>query len=212
MRQRWWGFVMQWRQLDHMQTVCTSLQTDNHNNTSSLNFYRPDAFSDTQPTVSEHWKVTFIMAVNSVKFVIISFFAVYSHFYRDYYHEFWVFAIRWRNLHVGECRWNEGLLSRHMAVWVLSSCLGFAESCWGQPIAAGAIAAMFVIGQPVHQSQLEPLQQRPWLVAFCTSHSWSPCSSVCDWSPCVPMASIKCIHLCCVCMFLIVASVTVCQY
>jgi len=33
---------MQWHQLDHdhMQTVCTSLQTDNHTNTSSLNFKR----------------------------------------------------------------------------------------------------------------------------------------------------------------------------
>jgi len=28
----------QWHQLDHMQTICTSLQTDNHNNISSLNF------------------------------------------------------------------------------------------------------------------------------------------------------------------------------
>jgi len=26
-----------------MQTLCTSLQTDNHTDTSSLNFYRPDA-------------------------------------------------------------------------------------------------------------------------------------------------------------------------
>jgi len=26
----------QWHQLDHMQTICTSLQTDNHTNTSSL--------------------------------------------------------------------------------------------------------------------------------------------------------------------------------
>jgi len=34
---------MQCHQLDHMQTICTSLQTDNHNNTSSLNFYSPDA-------------------------------------------------------------------------------------------------------------------------------------------------------------------------
>jgi len=24
------GFVMQWQQLDHMQTICTSLLTDNH--------------------------------------------------------------------------------------------------------------------------------------------------------------------------------------
>ena len=45
---------MQWHQLDHMQAICTSLQTDNHTNTSSLNFYRPDALPDTQPTVSEH--------------------------------------------------------------------------------------------------------------------------------------------------------------
>jgi len=29
---------MQWHQLDHMQTICTLLQTDNHANTPSLNF------------------------------------------------------------------------------------------------------------------------------------------------------------------------------
>jgi len=46
----------QWQQLDHMQTICTSLQTDNHTNTSSLNFYRPDALPDAQPTVSKHWR------------------------------------------------------------------------------------------------------------------------------------------------------------
>jgi len=33
----------QQHQLDHIQTICTSLQTDNHTNTSSFNFYRPDA-------------------------------------------------------------------------------------------------------------------------------------------------------------------------
>ena len=38
------------------ETLCTSLQTDNHANTSSLNFYRPDALADTQPTVSKHWR------------------------------------------------------------------------------------------------------------------------------------------------------------
>ena len=37
------GFGM--RQLDNMQTICTSLQTDNHTNTSSLNFYRSDALT-----------------------------------------------------------------------------------------------------------------------------------------------------------------------
>jgi len=44
----------QWHQLDHMQTICTSLQTDNHTNTSSLNFYRLEALPDAQPTVSKH--------------------------------------------------------------------------------------------------------------------------------------------------------------
>jgi len=36
-------FGRQQHQLDNMQTISTSLQTDNHTNTSSLNFYRPDA-------------------------------------------------------------------------------------------------------------------------------------------------------------------------
>ena len=36
--QRRLGFWMQWQQLDHMQTICTSLQSDNHTNTSSVNF------------------------------------------------------------------------------------------------------------------------------------------------------------------------------
>ena len=47
---------MQWHQLDHMKTICTLLQTDNHTNTSSLNFYRPDALPGAQPTVSKHWR------------------------------------------------------------------------------------------------------------------------------------------------------------
>jgi len=40
---------MQWHQLDHMQTICTSLHADNHTNTSLLNFYWPDALPDAQP-------------------------------------------------------------------------------------------------------------------------------------------------------------------
>ena len=48
------GFGMQWHQLDHMQIVCTSLQTDNHINIPSLNIYRTDALHDVQPTVSKH--------------------------------------------------------------------------------------------------------------------------------------------------------------
>jgi len=41
-----------------MQTVCTSLQTDDHTNTSSFSFYRPGAFPDAQPTVSKQWRET----------------------------------------------------------------------------------------------------------------------------------------------------------
>ena len=36
------------------QIICTSLQTDNHARTRSLNFYRPDALPDAQPTASKH--------------------------------------------------------------------------------------------------------------------------------------------------------------
>jgi len=32
------------------------LKTDNHASNSSLNFYRPDALSDAQPTVLKHWR------------------------------------------------------------------------------------------------------------------------------------------------------------
>jgi len=44
----------QWRQLDHVQTIYTSLHTDNHTKTQSLSFYRPDALPGTQPTTSKH--------------------------------------------------------------------------------------------------------------------------------------------------------------
>jgi len=36
-----------------IQTICTSLQTDNRTNTSSVNFYRLGAPADAQPTVSK---------------------------------------------------------------------------------------------------------------------------------------------------------------
>jgi len=44
----------QWHQLDPMQIISTSLQTDNHASTSPLHFYRPDALPPTQPTASKH--------------------------------------------------------------------------------------------------------------------------------------------------------------
>jgi len=35
----------QWRQLDHIQVICTSLQTGNHASTSSLNFLQAGCYS-----------------------------------------------------------------------------------------------------------------------------------------------------------------------
>jgi len=43
-----------WHQLDHMQTICNSLQTDSYANTLSLKFYRPDALPATHATESNH--------------------------------------------------------------------------------------------------------------------------------------------------------------
>jgi len=48
MKQEMMGF---WDQLDHMQTICTSLQTDNHTNTSSLIFLQAGC-SSCRPTNS----------------------------------------------------------------------------------------------------------------------------------------------------------------
>jgi len=49
----------QWHQLNHMQIMCTSLQTDNHASTSPVGFYRLDALPVTQPTASKHWRQFF---------------------------------------------------------------------------------------------------------------------------------------------------------
>ena len=66
----------QWRQLDHMQTICTLLQTGNHTNTSSLNFYRPSALPDTQPTVSKHWRQTEVIVIIWHTVLLVDFNAV----------------------------------------------------------------------------------------------------------------------------------------
>jgi len=44
----------QWHQLGHMQTISTWLQTNNHTNTSFLNFLQAGCSSCAQPTVSKH--------------------------------------------------------------------------------------------------------------------------------------------------------------
>jgi len=46
----------QWYQLDHVQIICTSLQSDNHSSTPPFSFYRPDTLPATQPTASKHWR------------------------------------------------------------------------------------------------------------------------------------------------------------
>ena len=47
----------QWHQMDHMQIICASLQTDNYVSTSPRKiFYRLDALPATQPTASKHWR------------------------------------------------------------------------------------------------------------------------------------------------------------
>jgi len=70
----------QWHQLDYMQIICTSLQTDNHTSTAPLSFYWPDAFPPAQPTASKHWrqcmtllyckKATSIMALSGSYFTV----------------------------------------------------------------------------------------------------------------------------------------------
>jgi len=52
MKQEMMGW--QWHQLDHMQIIYTSLQTDNHTSNSSLRFYRLDALPAAKPTASKH--------------------------------------------------------------------------------------------------------------------------------------------------------------
>jgi len=58
----------QWYHMDHMQTICTLLQTDNHISTQSLNFYSPDALPDTQTTVSKHWRQIPNNSQHSIKY------------------------------------------------------------------------------------------------------------------------------------------------
>jgi len=61
----------QWHQLDHMQIICTSLQTDNHASTSSLNFYRPDALPDDQAAVSKHCTLCIQRSLSTRVYVLV---------------------------------------------------------------------------------------------------------------------------------------------
>ena len=59
----------QWHQLDRMQTICTSLQTDNNTSTSPVTCYRLDAVHEAQGTVSKHWR-QHIVAMIMLFFVV----------------------------------------------------------------------------------------------------------------------------------------------
>jgi len=47
----------QWHQLDHMQIICTSHQTDNHASTTPVSFHSPDALPAAQPTASKEHSI-----------------------------------------------------------------------------------------------------------------------------------------------------------
>ena len=59
----------QWHQLDHMQIICTSLQTHYHASTSSFSFYRPDALSAAQLTESKHCR--HVLFVTNANYLVI---------------------------------------------------------------------------------------------------------------------------------------------
>ena len=77
-----------WNQLDHMQTIYTSLQTDNRTNTSSLNFYRLDALPDAQATVSKHWRQMCLCSFKRLQKVYSSFILMNSKLKRSVIPEF----------------------------------------------------------------------------------------------------------------------------
>jgi len=60
----------QWHKLDHMQIICTSVQTDNHASTSPLSSYKPDSLPAAQPTASTHWRqnVSVNQVISSITF------------------------------------------------------------------------------------------------------------------------------------------------
>jgi len=71
----------QWHQQDHMQIICTSLQTDNHTSISPLSFYRPDVLPANQPTASMHWWAMSLYNIRIIKLLVfnVRVFAMRSH-------------------------------------------------------------------------------------------------------------------------------------
>jgi len=110
---------MQWHQLDHMQTICSSLLIDNHTNSSSLNFYRPAAFPDAQPTVLKHWShIILLYLINKKNFA--------------------AFLSSYRSCFCADCRQCYPTLRQKSSNDVLlTQCLHFTTRCTatGQPVA-----------------------------------------------------------------------------
>jgi len=65
----------QWHQLDHMQIVCTLLQTDNHASTSPFSFFTggiPFLLRNQQCQSTESWKMAIEVEVVMVEVVMVS--------------------------------------------------------------------------------------------------------------------------------------------
>jgi len=69
------GSDIRWAIMGNMQ-VCTALQTDNHDSTLPLSFYRLDALTTAEPTASKHWRHT----LDTYSWLIIIFDAEERHF------------------------------------------------------------------------------------------------------------------------------------
>ena len=72
--------MMGWQshQLDHMQIICTSLQTDNHTSTSSLSFYRLDALPCRPTNSVKSLKAQCLLMFDNKQWVKTQFATVYG--------------------------------------------------------------------------------------------------------------------------------------
>jgi len=61
----------QWHQLGHMQTICTSLQRDNHASTYHSVFYRPDALAESGDLTVffSKWPTNSVKALKAVRWL-----------------------------------------------------------------------------------------------------------------------------------------------
>jgi len=75
----------QWHQL---QIICTSLQTDNHVSTSSLDFLQAGCFPDAQLIVSKHWRKNGVTTTDLLLLVLLI-----KHFNQYIAHFLWHHAL-----------------------------------------------------------------------------------------------------------------------